>query len=34
MKDGGCTAFTAMTLVKLNWSLNIISEVLSMNAGL
>jgi hypothetical protein len=34
MKDGECTAFTAMKLVKLNWSLNIISEVLSMNASL
>ncbi|KAH7406731.1 hypothetical protein DE146DRAFT_648244, partial [Phaeosphaeria sp. MPI-PUGE-AT-0046c] len=28
MKGGNCTVFTAMTLVKLNWSLNIISEVL------
>jgi hypothetical protein len=34
MKDGECTVFTAMTLVKLNWSLNIISEVLSMNTSL
>ncbi|KAH3986446.1 hypothetical protein HBI25_027500 [Parastagonospora nodorum] len=28
LQEGGCAAFTAMTLVKLNWSLNIISEVL------
>jgi hypothetical protein len=34
MEVGECTVFTAMTLVKLNWSLNIISEVLSTNASL
>jgi hypothetical protein len=33
MEEGECTVFTAMTLVKLNWSLNIISEVLSTNAS-
>lgn len=34
MQEDECTVFTAMTLVKLNWSLNVISEVLSMNASL
>jgi hypothetical protein len=33
MEEGECTVFTAMTLVKLNWSLNITSEVLSTNAS-
>ncbi|KAH7174071.1 uncharacterized protein B0J16DRAFT_325548 [Fusarium flagelliforme] len=28
--EGSCTAFTSMTLVKLNWSLNFITEILNL----
>jgi hypothetical protein len=34
IKEGECTTFTAMPLARINWSLNIVSEVLSMNASL